>query len=79
MSFSVPGPTSRRAGHASATPLAMHHGMFALDIIGFGRRAPAIHPHLREALYRIVTTAFTAIGAPLEKCHDEDRAATASW
>jgi hypothetical protein len=47
--------------------------MFAVDVIGFGRRPAAVYPHLRAALYRIVDDAFDAIGLPLAACHHEDR------
>lgn len=52
---------------------ATHHGMAAFDICAFGRRSAALHPYLRDAMYRIVTDCLAEIGTPLDACDDEDR------
>lgn len=52
---------------------ATHHGMVGFDICGFGRRPGALHPFLRDALYRIVTAGLTGTGLAQGAWHQEDR------
>jgi hypothetical protein len=53
---------------------ALHHAMFAVDIVGFGTRDDAsVQLHLREAMYRIVERACDAAGLRWSVCYHEDR------
>ncbi|WP_433463984.1 hypothetical protein [Spirillospora sp. CA-128828] len=66
MSEGFPPPAPPHGG-------VLHHPMLAVDIVGFGRYAPADHRHLRDALYRIVTASFAATAVPLDPRWHEDR------
>lgn len=81
MSLHLPDPASPSHGSRRPDPAraaapsagALHYGMFGVDIVGFGRRPAAVHPHLRSALYRIIEDAFAVIDVPLAGCYHEDR------
>ena len=51
------------------------HAMAAVDIVSFAApgRSDDIQLYLREALYRILQSAFTGAGIPWEQCYHEDR------
>lgn len=50
-----------------------HRGMFAVDIVSFGRRNPRLGLLLRETLYTIIQEACDAAGMCWQRCYHEDR------
>ncbi|MEU6037582.1 hypothetical protein ABZ801_19445 [Actinomadura sp. NPDC047616] len=79
MSFDIPAshcrPTAAQLPgvRPPVVPGMLHRAVVAVDVIGFGRRVPALHPHLRAALYHVTETAFASVGLPLHLCDHEDR------
>ncbi|WP_019634261.1 hypothetical protein [Actinomadura atramentaria] len=42
---------------ALASSVATHHGVVAVDVVGFGRRSPAARQFLRPVRYRLLDAA----------------------
>lgn len=67
----------RRRGGTTTLPAgrSLQCSVLAFDIVEFGdrRRDDDVQLHVRAALYRLLQTAFDAVGVPWRACHREDR------
>lgn len=55
------------------SPEPDHGTIFAVDVVGFGRRTNPLQLEVRSALYRMLSAAFDSAGVPWADCYREDR------